>query len=215
MDVSETLPGLTDAERKYIREKASSDAIHLLAIQSNPPSQPINSPLSPIASHSPSVTTYSIPISREASISLLNAASQGLPDTLPTPPRRTHHEDSPPPARMKSTRYTQKHNTRPSATVGTNAIDLYAKLQDLQSTTSPFTTTNNTTHQAKNFDRSIPTLSLDLYLSLDAHDDKSPFDPDATHKITLDPATPTAAREGFVEPDTIGGGENLLQTYFV
>jgi hypothetical protein len=34
VDVFDALPGLTDAQRKYIREKASSDAIHLLGLQS-------------------------------------------------------------------------------------------------------------------------------------------------------------------------------------
>lgn len=96
VDISDALPGLTDTERKYIREKASSDAIHLLGLQSHPPT----SPPSPTESTTPSLK----PASREPSEALLNAASKDLPSTLPTPPRRTHNENSPPAVRLQTMR---------------------------------------------------------------------------------------------------------------
>jgi hypothetical protein len=65
VDISDALPGLTDAERKNIREKASSDAIYLLSLQSQPTTSP------------PSPTSSSLGnISRESSEPLLNAASK-------------------------------------------------------------------------------------------------------------------------------------------
>jgi hypothetical protein len=92
IDISDTLPGLTDAERKYIRDKAAtSDAIDLLSLQSLPATS-LSSP-----------TSSSLALmSREPSEALLNAASKDLPSTLPTPPRHTHKQNSPPVVRMKS-----------------------------------------------------------------------------------------------------------------
>ncbi|KAF1919588.1 hypothetical protein BDU57DRAFT_536552 [Ampelomyces quisqualis] len=95
--ITDSLPGLTDSERLYIREKASSDAIHLLGLHTSPPS-PTGSN-SPLGSHSPSIS--SPPASRENSLPLLNAASKDLPEALPTPPRPTHGESSPPRTRMQ------------------------------------------------------------------------------------------------------------------
>lgn len=101
IDVSETLEGLTDDERKYIREKASSDAIHLL--KSYPPSHPPSLPSSshPSPEHSLRCEPSSLMASRESS-ALLNAASRDLPDTLPTPPPQKHHESASPTTRMKN-----------------------------------------------------------------------------------------------------------------
>ena len=104
VDISDALPGLTDAQRKYIREKASSDAIHLLGLQSHPPShpgsQPPTTPPSPEQSlrHEPNSAISS----REPSMALLNAASKDLPEGVPTPPRQTHSPTSSPNIRMKS-----------------------------------------------------------------------------------------------------------------
>ncbi|KAL5118137.1 hypothetical protein ACEQ8H_003972 [Pleosporales sp. CAS-2024a] len=100
VDISESLPGLTDAQRKYIREKASSDAIHLLSLQSHPHTSPPSRTTSLTSCASPRLSS-----SHEPSEPLLNAASQHLPTALPTPPRRMHHESSPPATRMKSMRY--------------------------------------------------------------------------------------------------------------
>ncbi|KAF2829440.1 hypothetical protein CC86DRAFT_454050 [Ophiobolus disseminans] len=102
VDISDALPGLTDAERKYIREKASSDAMYLLDLQSQPPSYPPAGPPSPTESPSPSLSPSSRPSSREPSVALLNAASTNLPSAIPTPPCQRHNESSPPAARMKS-----------------------------------------------------------------------------------------------------------------
>ncbi|KAF2631030.1 hypothetical protein BU25DRAFT_445987 [Macroventuria anomochaeta] len=104
VDVSNALPGLTDAERKYIREKASSNAIHLLGLQFHPPSHPPSQPTTtpPSAEHFLRHESNSAMSSREPSMALLNAASKDLPDAIPTPPRQTHPPTSPPSARMKS-----------------------------------------------------------------------------------------------------------------
>ncbi|PSN62018.1 hypothetical protein BS50DRAFT_638604 [Corynespora cassiicola Philippines] len=89
MDAGEGMPGLSDEDRRLIREKVSNDAIRLLSLQSHPPSQPPSEPSSP-------------PHSREPSHPLLNAASANLPPTLPTPPRQKHNDTLPPSNRMKS-----------------------------------------------------------------------------------------------------------------
>ncbi|KAH7398306.1 hypothetical protein BKA66DRAFT_199599 [Pyrenochaeta sp. MPI-SDFR-AT-0127] len=126
VDVSDAIPGLTDAERKYIREKASSDAIHLLGLQSHPPSHPPTSRPSPTSSRSTSVEPTFIMLSREPSEVLLNAASKDLPSTLPTPPRRVHNENSPPAARMK----TMRENSRRLSKSSSCHDDLYADLEE-------------------------------------------------------------------------------------
>lgn len=78
--------------RKYIREKASNDAIRLLSLQSHPPTQP----------PSPHSVAHSGFTSREPSQTLLNAASTDLPPSLPTPPMQKHGDTSVPACRMKS-----------------------------------------------------------------------------------------------------------------
>ncbi|KAF1955855.1 hypothetical protein CC80DRAFT_548920 [Byssothecium circinans] len=94
MDISDTIPGLTSADKKMIKERASNDAIRLFSLQSHPPTRPP----SPHSSSLPPST----PSSRDPSQPLLNAASTDLPPTLPTPPRQKHSEASPPAFRMKS-----------------------------------------------------------------------------------------------------------------
>lgn len=47
MEISEQLPGLTDAQCKKIHEKASNDATRLLSLRSHPPSAP-STPSSPV-----------------------------------------------------------------------------------------------------------------------------------------------------------------------
>jgi hypothetical protein len=110
VDIISSLPGLTDAERVFFREKAlGSSAIHLLNQQSQPPFHPSTSAPSP--TDSPSTSRVS---SREPSMAILNAASADLPATLPTPPRQRHAECSPPAARMKTMR---ERADSPSASV--------------------------------------------------------------------------------------------------
>ncbi|KAH3946825.1 hypothetical protein HBH53_124580 [Parastagonospora nodorum] len=99
VSISSALPNLTDSQRKFLREKASSDTIRLLSI-------PHTSPPSPTGSHTP---THSTPrTSHEPSSPLLNAASKGLPSILPTPPRHKHADSSPPAARMPGMKHTSR-----------------------------------------------------------------------------------------------------------
>ncbi|KAH8728818.1 hypothetical protein GQ44DRAFT_608396 [Phaeosphaeriaceae sp. PMI808] len=102
VDISETLLGFTDAERKCIREKASNDAIHLLGLQSQPPSHPPTSASSPTTSRSPFPDHKSHFPSREPSETLPNAASTNLPNILSTPPKQRHNHGSSPTTRTKT-----------------------------------------------------------------------------------------------------------------
>ncbi|KAF1839499.1 hypothetical protein BDW02DRAFT_486894 [Decorospora gaudefroyi] len=102
IDISDALPGLTETQRAHIREKASADAIRLLSLHSHPPTAP-PSPTNP------STASSSL---REPSTTLLNAASKDLPHSVPTPPRRTHKEDSPPAIRMRSMWESEKKDSR-------------------------------------------------------------------------------------------------------
>ncbi|CAO2654792.1 Nn.00g115250.m01.CDS01 [Neocucurbitaria sp. VM-36] len=175
VDISDALPGLTDAERKYIREKASSDAIHLLGLQSHPPSHPPTSPPSPTESHSPSIATTSMLSSREPSVALLNAASKDLPSTLPTPPRRQHNENSPPSARMKS----MWESTRRLSNSSSCHDGLYEKLEQIKDSNE------------KDRNESFTTLNLDFTFEDKKDHSESPK--------TL------SLREGFEMQDTMGG----------
>ncbi|KAJ4368218.1 hypothetical protein N0V83_006574 [Neocucurbitaria cava] len=175
VDISDALPGLTDAERKYIREKASSDAIHLLGLQSHPPSHPPTGPPSPTESHSPSIAPTSILSSREPSVALLNAASKDLPSSLPTPPRRQHNENSPPAARMKS----MWDSTRRLSNSSSSHDGLYEKLSQIKSS------------DENDRNESFTTLHLDFTFE----DKKDPSKSPETLSLT----------EGFEMQDTMGG----------
>ncbi|KAL6710009.1 hypothetical protein ACN47E_009800 [Coniothyrium glycines] len=184
VDISDALPGLTDAERKYLREKASSDAIYLLGIQSHPPSNSATLPPSPTASHSPSLATTSAISSREPSVALLNAASKDLPNALPTPPRHTHHEDSPPTSRMKSMWDSSKRRSTGSKRLNSTPASpegLYRKLEQLQSSET----------ETKSPAESTRTLNLEF----GADDNKAAVDSPRTLSLT----------EGFEMQDTVGG----------
>ncbi|CAE7201346.1 hypothetical protein PTNB73_05920 [Pyrenophora teres f. teres] len=130
IDISDSLPGLTDAQRRQIREKASNDAIRLLSLQSHLPTMPPSPtatshpptpslPTNPFQTNSLSSPTKTItstaPSSREPSMALLNAASKDLPSSVPTPPRRTHKEDSPPAMRMKSMWHSERRYSSDSS----------------------------------------------------------------------------------------------------
>ncbi|KAF1927898.1 uncharacterized protein M421DRAFT_162889 [Didymella exigua CBS 183.55] len=179
VDVSGTLPGLTDAERKYIREKVSSDAIHLLGLQSHPPShstsQPTTTPPSPEHSlrHEPNSTMSS----REPSMALLNTASKDLPDALPTPPRQTHPPTSPPSARMKRMWAGVKRLSNSSSC----RDSLYSKIGDGE----------------KANDLSMMTLNLDF-------DSESP----GNRKHADSPRTLSLA-SGFETQNTVGGHSDV------
>ncbi|KAF1846700.1 uncharacterized protein K460DRAFT_406892 [Cucurbitaria berberidis CBS 394.84] len=177
VDISDALPGLTDAERKYIREKASSDAIHLLGLQSHPPSHPATSPSSPTDSCSPSLAPTSIMSSREPSVALLNAASKDLPSSLPTPPRRQHHENSPPAARMK----TMWDSTRRLSNSSSCHSGLYEKIEEIKGL-----------DEDKDTSESFTTLNLEFHF--EEKKDRSSESP-KTLSFT----------EGFEEQDTMGG----------
>ncbi|KAI8942545.1 hypothetical protein NX059_000605 [Plenodomus lindquistii] len=179
VDVSATLPGLTDAERRYIREKASSDAVHLLGLQSEPPSHPPTSPPSPVQSSSPSLPPTSAMPSREPSVALLNAASQGLPSALPTPPRRTHNENSPPASRMR----TMWNGANRLSNSSTCHEGLYEKLEEIKGADV----------QEKGLTESFVTLNLEF----DFEDNKSVHASESTRTLSL--------TEGFEMQDTKGG----------
>jgi hypothetical protein len=119
IDISDTLPGLTDAQRKHIREKALNDAIRLSSIQSLSATSPLSRTSSSLAF-----------MSCEPPEALLNAASKDLPSTLPTPPRHTHNPNSPPTVRMRSmwenTEKLSIHTSRSSST--TSHADMCEKL---------------------------------------------------------------------------------------
>ncbi|KNG47065.1 betaine aldehyde dehydrogenase 2 [Stemphylium lycopersici] len=121
VDISESLPGLTDVQRKQIRKKASSDAACLKSLRSHPPIIAIspvvpNTPTpAPTTSPNPHrvgsqpINTFSEQLSSvicfyepTISTSLSNAASKDEPSNLPTPPRLLHKEDDLPAMRMKS-----------------------------------------------------------------------------------------------------------------
>ncbi|KAJ4312627.1 hypothetical protein N0V94_007354 [Neodidymelliopsis sp. IMI 364377] len=190
VDVSDALPGLTDAERKYIREKASSDAIHLLGLQSHspshPPSEAATAPPSP--EHSLRREPDSVMSSREPSMALLNAASKNLPDVIPTPPCQTHPPNSPPSARMKTMwdgakRLSGASSCRDSA---------YSKIGDSSSLHSAHTTdrTNNN-NEMNNRDSSFITLNLEFELQ----NPRTRFETPQTLSLA----------SGFETQDTIGG----------
>ncbi|KZM25961.1 uncharacterized protein EKO05_0009097 [Ascochyta rabiei] len=180
INVSDTLPGLTDTERKHIREKVSNDAIRLLSLQSHPPShppsQPTTSPPSPEHSlrHEPS----SVVSSQEPSMALLNAASKNLPDAVPTPPPQAHPHTSSPSARMKGMwddvkRLSNSSNCRDS---------LYSKIED---------SSINSEKQLK--DSSSMTLNLELGTESPSSNTRS----DSLRTLSL--------TSGFETQDTIGG----------
>ncbi|KAH6614048.1 hypothetical protein C7974DRAFT_69606 [Boeremia exigua] len=178
VDVSDALPGLTDAQRKYIREKASSDAIHLLGLQAHPPSHPSSQPPTtpPSPEHSLRHEPNSAMSSREPSMALLNAASKDLPSAVPTPPRQTHAPASPPSARMKS----MWAGTKRLSTSSSCRDSLYSKIGDGE----------------KHQDSSFMTLNPDFESeSLD------------TKKRTDSPRTLSLA-SGFEAQDTVGGHTN-------
>ncbi|KAJ8117871.1 hypothetical protein OPT61_g1036 [Boeremia exigua] len=175
VDVSDSLPGLTDAQRKYIREKASSDAIHLLGLQSHPPSHPPSQPPTtpPSPEHSLRHEPSSAVSSREPTMPLLNAASTDLPNAVPTPPRQTHAPASPPSARMKN----MWSGTQRLSTSSSCRDSLYSKLGDSE----------------KHRDTSFMTLNLDF--ELESSDVKKRADSPRTLSLT----------SGFETQDTVGG----------
>jgi hypothetical protein len=61
-------------------------------------------------------------MSREPSEPLLNAASKDLPSALPTPPRHTHHESSPPAVRVKGMREKPESYQESDANTNTNTL---------------------------------------------------------------------------------------------
>ncbi|KAF2855687.1 hypothetical protein T440DRAFT_464081 [Plenodomus tracheiphilus IPT5] len=185
VDVSATLPGLTDAERRYIREKASSDAVHLLGLQSEPPSHPVTSPPSPTRSSSPSLAPTSAMPSREPSVALLNAASKDLPSALPTPPRRTHNENSPPASRMK-TMWKSSNRLSNSSTCHDG---LYEKLEQIKGADV----------EEKGLTESFVTLNLDF----DFEDKKSSVHASSVH--ASESTRTLSLTEGFEMQDTKGG----------
>ncbi|KAK7177598.1 hypothetical protein PSPO01_16352 [Paraphaeosphaeria sporulosa] len=128
VDIRDAIPNITEAELKNIREKPSSDVVHLLEQHSLPPSHPASSPPSPTNSSSPSIAPASALSSREPSMALLNAASKDLPTALLTPPCRPHHENSPPASRMKSMWNGSKRLSNSS----TCHDGLYEKLESLK-----------------------------------------------------------------------------------
>ncbi|KAF3039499.1 hypothetical protein E8E12_003403 [Didymella heteroderae] len=175
VDISDALPGLTDTERKYIREKASSDAIHLLGLHSHPPSHPPSRPATspPSPEHSLRHEPDSAMCSREPSMALLNAASKDLPDAIPTPPRQTHPPSSPPSARMKSMWAGAKRLSNSSSC----RDSLYSKIGD-----------GERAHEL-----SMMTLNLD-----------SEFESSGCRKRADSPRT-LSLGSGFETQDTVGG----------
>ncbi|CBX93835.1 predicted protein [Plenodomus lingam JN3] len=184
VDVSATLPGLMDAQRRYVREKASSDAVHLLGLQSEPPSHPATSPPSPTQSNTRSIALASNLSSREPSVALLNAASKDLPSVLPTPPKRTHNENSPPASRMKTM---WKDSNRPSNS-STCHEGLYEKLEQIKGADV----------EEKGLTESFVTLNLDFEFA----DEKS------VHASSVHASESTSTLSltgGFEMQDTKGG----------
>ncbi|KAF2994486.1 hypothetical protein E8E13_001648 [Curvularia kusanoi] len=175
VDVSDALPGLTDDQRKYIREKASSDAIHLLGLQSHPPSHPPSQPSTtpPSPEHSLRHEPKSAISSRQPSMALLNAASKDLPSTVPTPPRQTHPPSSSPSTRMKS----MWSGTQRLSTSSSCRDSLYSKIGDGD----------------KSHDASFMTLNLDF--ETESLDTKQRADSPRTLSLT----------SGFEMQDTVGG----------
>ncbi|KAH7069027.1 hypothetical protein BKA63DRAFT_99782 [Paraphoma chrysanthemicola] len=186
VDISDALPGLTDSERKYLREKASSDAIHLLGIQSLPPSHPATSPPSPTltSSASPSLCGPASRLtSREPSEALLNAASKDLPSALPTPPKQRHNESSPPAARMKSMWETTRRMSESSSVTND---ELYEKLERVKGER------DSKTKRTKN--ESFSTLNLEFEWEC------------SSRKGSSETARTVSFHSGFEVQGTIGGG---------
>ncbi|KAF2032696.1 hypothetical protein EK21DRAFT_60281, partial [Setomelanomma holmii] len=178
IDISDATSGLTDAERKYIREKASSDAIHLLGLQSQPPSHPATSPTSRTESPSPSLGPASRLACREPSEALLNAASKDLPSALPTPPKQRHNESSPPAAHMKSM---WEISRRLSSSSSATHDGLYEKLERVKGGQT----------EAKGLNESFMTLNLEF----DWEDKKHSSDTPRTLSLS----------KGLEMQDTVGG----------
>ncbi|KAF1939057.1 hypothetical protein EJ02DRAFT_436666 [Clathrospora elynae] len=163
IEISDALPRLTSAQRKYIGEKASTDAIHLLSLQPYPP-------ISPTSSSTPNpfqstrlvaftaISSSSVVSSEEPSMALLNAASKDFPEILPIPPRRTHKESSPLSMRMKSMWYSARRYNSNS-----NGEDegLYEKLSDVSHDAQDEKKEKNTT-TGKNVNELFMTLSLEF-----------------------------------------------------
>ncbi|KAH7395144.1 hypothetical protein DE146DRAFT_97265 [Phaeosphaeria sp. MPI-PUGE-AT-0046c] len=217
VDVSDALPGLTDAQRRYIREKVvvSSDGIHLLGLQSQPitsPPSPTGSD-SPLGSHSPSLA----PMSREPSEPLLNAASKDLPSALPTPPRRAHHESSPPAVRMKGMHekpesYQESDtdtNTNPN-TKPARRLSFSTSLSNSSSLTSMSASAllphdkEPTSDDAANPARLTPSfMTLNFDFDWEAGNSKKVNNPEACDEV-MTPRT-VSLSEGFEPADTVGG----------
>jgi hypothetical protein len=175
VDVSDALPGLTDAQRKYIREKASSDAIHLLGLQSHPPSHPGSQPPTtpPSPEHSLRHEPNSAISSRQPPMTLLNAASKDLPEGVPTPPRQTHAPTSSPDTRMKS----MWRESKRLSTTSSCRDSLYSKIGDGE----------------KPRDTSFMTLNLEF--ETESLDSRKRADSPRTLSLT----------SGFEMQDTVGG----------
>ncbi|KAF1965231.1 hypothetical protein BU23DRAFT_575048 [Bimuria novae-zelandiae CBS 107.79] len=112
MDITKTMPNLSEADKRFIGEKACHDATHMYSLHSHPPTLPSTptTPLTdPFASNPlPSQTRLPTPsrpllTNREP---LLNAASTNPPTNpptnLPTPPHHSLSETSPPARPTKS-----------------------------------------------------------------------------------------------------------------
>ncbi|KAH7088885.1 hypothetical protein FB567DRAFT_522536 [Paraphoma chrysanthemicola] len=186
VDISDALPGLTDSERKYLREKASSDAIHLLGMQSLPPSHPATSPPSPTLTSSapPSLCGPASRLtSREPSEALLNAASKDLPSALPTPPKQRHNESSPPAARMKGMWETTRRVSESSSVTND---ELYEKLERVKG--------ERDSKPKRTMNESFSTLNLEVEWEC------------GSRKGSSETARTVSFHSGFEVQGTIGGG---------
>ncbi|PVI02499.1 hypothetical protein DM02DRAFT_727157 [Periconia macrospinosa] len=137
MDFSEALPGLTEADSKFIREKTANDDIHLITFQPHAPTEPrtpprTSSPTPSQSTTSASASTSALPHETTPSYPLLNAASSNLPSTLPTPPRRQHTDTPPPASRMKSMwERTQRLSSSHRSSVGYHELDAVNSVVDV------------------------------------------------------------------------------------
>ncbi|KAG9194654.1 hypothetical protein G6011_04689 [Alternaria panax] len=119
IDVSESLPGLTDAQRKQIREEASSGALRLQDIRSQPPTSPpspndfdahrtsvATDTAESVSTHTEIISLYSFSdVSPEESAMAMvarNTTFENLPSSVSTSPRRKQRAYSPLPMRVKS-----------------------------------------------------------------------------------------------------------------
>ncbi|KAF2873357.1 hypothetical protein BDV95DRAFT_339447 [Massariosphaeria phaeospora] len=199
MDVGETIPGLTEEEKRIIREKASTDAIRLVSLASHPPTQ---APCSP-----PSTISTTAPSSREPSQTLLNSASSNLPALLPTPPRQKHSDASPPTYRVKSM---WERTRRLSASLGSSPhhghhAGGYQELEREEQEANPVVVENvaQVGEECGKEDEAIAMLNLDL--SYDDKDGGLGFDVESPVSVS---GSGKSVR-GFEVQDVVGGDAYL------